>query len=1539
VRRAFRILLRILFGLLALGLVLVGGVLVALRIPSVQTRLAQKAATVLTQKLGQVVEIGDVDVRPFSHVLLDGVRVRDRRGGELFSIGRADADIQLFSVFDPSHLHVGTLTLTEPRFALRDVAGQPDSTTLDQFLSAIKRLAGPPDSTKKDTKPFDFQLHDVAIRNGHFELERPDAPRDPAYGRSIDYAHMQVDSVYADISDLNFKTDTLRARVAGLRALEVPSQTRLRELTADIQYNEHFWDFKDLKLRVGRSELQKYLRFEYHRFGNFADFNDSMRVITQLRGAKIYTDDIAKFAPQLATLKDSIQISGDAKGYVRDFQIKNLDVRYGRRTHVVAARAHADNLPNWRSSLMDLRLKPSQVDAADLRRWLPRSANTLVQRLGLIKLNGQFVGYVTDFVANASFDTALGKVSTDLNLKTKSDFDHARYEGDVQSTAFQLGKFLGDESVIRDVTLNGKVTGTGFVPPVAKGHAVVAVPAIWLNGYRYHNLTLDGDFAGQGFKGKITANDPAVQLSANGEFDLNPRHQKIDVTATVGRANLGALGLLSMPLVVRTKAQVHLRGTQLDSLLGYARLRDSRFTLRGQTLDLDTLDVTSTRNSRGERRVSLHSELLALTAAGRFEVATVERDIQTLWHEYRLNFESNAAATAAYYQRKRQRTLPNYEIDFDLNFKHINPVLNLLMPELQLSDNSRIDGSFRQGETSILQLGGRFDSIWYGPVRTTATEFDFTTSKLPYKPEVLAQASVTSARQLVPGLGRTEKFVVEGVWDQQRINFSTSLAQSGTTNRATINGALSFLPRVVEVVFRQSGLHLLDKEYTIAADNVIRISDYGKRLDIQNFVLSNGNQRLSAQGIISPDPQQPPLQLDIANFDLGTLNSVTGQRLGGRLNMKASVSGIYNDLAINSTLAVDSLVYEGVAIGQVAGRGDWDNPSGQLRVNLDVARQQQRVLAVTGYLAPKSATQQFNLVGRLDDAPVVLAQPFLTGILDRLGGTGQGELMLGGLFSAPTLTGAVDVQNGRFTFGYLGTTYTFADRITFTNTSILLAGIKLRDAQGNTGTVDGTVNHQGFQNMSLNLRANFRKFQVLSTTRKDNDLYFGTAYASGTATVRGPVDDLVVDVRATSEAGTRLALPLDNAAKAQQATYIKFVNRNLPDSVKRRQAVTAAALAAQNKVDLSGIQLNMNLTVTPDAYLEILLDEATGDVIRGAATGQLRLAIDTRGEFNMYGQVEIVRGAYNFTLQGLVNKEFVVRPGGVITWNGDPLDGQMNVTATYTQRTSLAPILQNNNGTGSGSGAAVVPVTAVMNLTGPLLLPVIKLALEFDDAPSSLQNDLASFIALLRNDEQELNRQVFSLLVFRTLSQQNAFTSVSLSGQGNAVQNSLGQIISSQLGALTSQIDQNLEIDFNINGLTADQLQALQVRLSYSFLNGRLRLTREGGISNATTTTTSTTGITTTNQSSLLGDFSLEYFLRPDGKFRAKLRYETTPRTGDLINNVNQNQARAGISLLHTEEFNSLRELFGSEAPTRRQRNRERAREVLTVEEDPKTNL
>ncbi|SFQ72726.1 translocation/assembly module TamB domain-containing protein [Hymenobacter arizonensis] len=1532
-RRFFTILLKILLGIglvVALAIVVT---MVALRVPSVQTRLAHKAADVLTEKLGQRVTIGRVDVRPFSSLLLEGVLVQDRAGGELFSIGRADADISLFSVFDLRHLHIAKLTLNEPRFVLKNLAGQPDSTTFNQFMAAVQRLVGPSDTTR--SAPFDFKIADVALRNGHFSIMKEDVPRAKTYGQSIDYDHMLVDSIYADVSNIQLG-DTLRLRISNLHAVETPSKTQLREITADMTYGPHFWEFDNLSLRVGRSQIKDYVRFEYRVFGNFADYNDSMKTIARLRNSRVYTDDIAKFAPQLATMHDAITISGEASGYVRDFKVNNLDVRYGKGTHIVAKRAHADNLPNYRESFIDLRLLPSVVRTSDLKRWLPASANKIVQRLGTVKLQGQILGFYSDFVANASFDTDLGFVATDVNLKTQTDLTRAAYKGTVRSNAFQLGKFLGDESVIRDVTLNGQVNGVGFLPPAARGRAKATVASIWLNGYRYRNITFDGDYQKQAFSGQLSINDPAVRMVANGRVDLDRAHQDVDIKAKIDRANLRTLGLTDQNLTVATTADVKFRGVQLDSLIGHAYLRKSTFSLDGRALSLDTLDVISTRNGRNERQVTVRSEAVDARVAGTFNTSDVVRDVQTLLTEYRLNFESNDVATAEYYSRKRQRELPVYQIDYLLNLKRPNPVLKLFVPELQVANGSRIDGSFRSGETSIFQLGGHLDSLRYGPVQAINNDFDFLTSKLPYKPEVLAQASITSDQQVLPTLGRTEKFIVEGVWDQERINFSTSLAQTGTTNRATINGSLGFLPRAVEVVFRQSGVHLLDKEWTIAENNSVRISDYGREFDISNLTFSNGVQFVGAQGFISPDASKPALQLLMKDFELATLNTLTGQNLRGRVNAQGTMTGVYGPLTINSTLGVDSLMYDGTLIGQVAGRADWDNTASKLRMNLDVARSGQSVLTVLGDIAPSDATNQFNLTGTLNDAPVVLAQPFLGTLFRNLGGTGRGELRLTGRFDSPNLLGHVDVSNGRLTFGYLGTTYTFTDRITFTNRSIEFRKVRLRDVLGNTGVVDGIVSHRGFKEMSLDIAANFRKMQVLNTTRKDNDLYFGTAYATGTARVTGPTDDLDINVRATSESGTRISLPLDNAARAQKAGYITFVNNNTVGDtviVKKAEQVTA-----QQKVDLSGLKLDMNLTITPDAYLEILLDESTGDVIRGSAAGQLRMAIDTRGDFNMFGQVEIVRGAYNFTLQGLINKEFVVRPGGIISWNGDPLAGEMNVTATYTQRTSLAPVLGN----ASNGSAAVVPVTAVMNLSGPLLLPAIKLNLEFNDAPGTLQGDLAFFTASLRNDEQELNRQVFSLLVFKQLSPQGSFgNTISIRGQDNTVQNSLGQILSTQLGLLTSQIDQNLEIDFNINGLTAEQLQALQVRLSYSFLNGRLRVTREGGFTSNANLVNAGTGLpnagNTAGQASLLGDLSLEYYLRPDGKFRTKLRYETTPRDLETIN-----QPRAGLSLLHTEQFNTFGELFSRRNPRRRERNTQKAREgreVLNVDEDPRTNL
>ncbi|RTQ50026.1 hypothetical protein EJV47_10310 [Hymenobacter gummosus] len=1524
--QVIKAILKVLLGLVLLLALLLGAAILALRIPAVQTEVAQRAAEILSDKLEQPVSIGRVDVRPFTKVVLERVQVLDRRGGPLFYIGELEADVSTFSVFSPNKLYLSKVTLTEPRFELVTYPGaQNEETNLDEFLTAFQRLLGAPDTTKT-TKPFDFKVEAVSLQNARFVLDRKDKPRAPEYGKSMDYDHMYIDSVYADLSQIWFRGDTIHAQIDGLRALDLPSKTRLRELTAGMTFASKFWEFEKLKLRVGGSQLADYVRFDYDHFLNFTDFNDSVKVTARLKPSRVYADDIALFAPQLWGWGEKILISGEAKGYVRDFAAKNLDLRYSNGgTHIIG-NITAQGLPEWQETFAELRLRPGTVvNPKDLKPILPAAVYPYFQRLGTVTLNGQFLGFYNDFVANGDFRTRLGNVTADVNLKFKDDPRNSSYEGTVRTAGFQLGKLLGDESVIRDVAINGKVDGVGFDLDAARINATANIASVWVNGYRYRNIeVINGRVTKQEFDGRFNINDPNLQAAGEGTVNWGRGRQAFDLVGDIRRADLRALGIIDQPLVVSTQADVRFQGLTLDELLGRIHLRDTRLTLQDRSVHLDTLDLLATRRD-GDRLLAMRSEAFRLRARGNYQFSQAIGDVQQLIEEYRLNFAGDARATEAYYRRKRRQATPDYHIDLTLDLKRPNPLLHVFVPQLSLSDSTHIEGSFRNGATSILQLGGKAAAVQYDSIRAEQVSFDLLTSKLPYAPDVLAQASVTSTRQRLPGLGRTEQFYVEGVWDQDKINFSSSLAQTGTTNRAQINGALDFLPNAVQIVFRKSGVNLLGREWIIAQDNAIVIAGGGHEITVPNFSLSNGRQLILATGEVSEDPSRT-LHLEVKDLELATLSPLTRQNMRGRVNATGDVRGVFGQLVTAARLTVDSLYFDNTLIGNVSGVANWDNDARRLGTNLSVMRDGQNVLSVAGTIAPTGAPEdQLNLTGALNDAPIKLAEPFLAGVLTNLGGTGRGTLRLTGPFSAPSLRGDVAVSKGQLTFAYLNTTYTFEDRIRFFEDRMVFRNIKLRDPLGNQGTLDGNIYHKGFDNMRLALKANFRRMQVLNTTRRQNELYFGTAYATGEATVTGPVDNLVIDVRARSESGTRLSLPLDNATTVQQASYIKFVNRNLPDTAK-------VAAAAKPPVDLSGILLNATFDVTPDAYMEVILDETTGDVIRGSATGQLRMNIDTRGEFNMYGQLEVVRGAYNFTLQGLVNKEFQVRPGGTLTFNGDPMQGQMDVTAAYTQRTSLAPILGGGAGGGDGETTnAYASVTAVMHLTGDMLLPRIQLGLEFNDAPSSVEGELTSFLSNIRNDEQELNRQVFSLLLFRQLSTVGQFGNTALTSGGGAVQNSLGQILSTQLGLLTSQIDQNLEIAFNLDGVTEEELKNLQVRLSYSLLQGRLRVTRFGGISS--NATTNTPGGTPT-QTSLIGDIGLEYFLRQDGKFRVRLRYETTPRDIGV-----PNQARAGISVVHTEQFDSFRELFARKRLRRREEARRKAREQLIIDDDPRTAL
>nr|WP_255749422.1 translocation/assembly module TamB domain-containing protein [Pontibacter liquoris] len=525
----------------------------------------------------------------------------------------------------------------------------------------------------------------------------------------------------------------------------------------------------------------------------------------------------------------------------------------------------------------------------------------------------------------------------------------------------------------------------------------------------------------------------------------------------------------------------------------------------------------------------------------------------------------------------------------------------------------------------------------------------------------------------------------------------------------------------------------------------------------------------------------------------------------------------------------------------------------------------------------------------------------------------EGRIRILGRLDYPVLKGSVNVTDGRFTFDYLNTTYKFTDRIYFGPNSISFRNAQLQDLYGNKATVSGGIAHDGFKNMVIDLEARYRNFMVLNTTSEQNELFYGTAFATGTASVLGPVENLRVDVDARSNENTRIVLPLDNQTEVARKDFIKFVSHNETDSTG------AATALVQDKVDLSGINLNFNLDVTDDAYFEIIIDRTTGDVIRGSGNGDIRMTIDTRGDFNMYGTFEITQGAYNLNLlEGLLTREFKVSPGGTITWNGDPLNGVMDITATYTQMASLSGLLPNDE---SNDLQGRYPITAVIDLNGQLLTPQITLGMNFDQMPQNVQTTLSGLINSIKNDESELNRQVFSLLVLQRLSPQGTFAA---DGAGaGAVGGSLGSLLSSQLGNFLNSIDNNLEIDIGLGALDQNALSALQVRLSYTFLQGRLRVTSEAGLG-------SNTDYSGTRRSGYQGDWSVEYYLAKSGELRLRMEYNTFPeRLGTTSSTTSQS-----ISVLHTKRFDSFREIFTRTRPRRTEQP-----EQIILDSDPRLEL
>jgi hypothetical protein len=1492
----------VLYGLYISLLLLISSFFI-LQIPAVQSALAKRFLRNFSAVSEFKTTLDRIEFYWFDRVIINNIRIEDPEQNTMIEVKKLMVNFQFSGIFGDENLNLDAVVLDSARVNLKTIADGDSARDLNinLFIARINEMAG-----QQKGGGGAIAIGEAILRNSHFTYNT-----DQGYVETqFDPNHFSLTIPDVELQNFNIIRDTIQFHVRSLSATEDRLNFSIHELSTFFRISQQSMEFAGIRLRAGRSIVSDTVLFHFSGQTDMSEFADSVTVHASFTETVIHPNDLALFAPLPEGLKNPIAISGEFNGRINKFRFTQMDLRTGD-THLQGS-LEMDGLPDLTETFILLSLRQSQINFNDLSFLLNDNIVSRLEPLGRLNFKGQFLGYPTDFVAAGDFSSRLGRITSDINLKiNETSIDLSEYGGNLTLSNFNLGAYMNDTLNFQYVNMNGKVKGKGLTLESADFTLDGTVSSIGIHGYNYKNIETNARFASQFFNGRIRINDPNLEFDATGSVDFRKNINRINILGSLSAAYPHRLNLSKEEFFIRSKLDIDIQGLVLDSLLGRAELRDAYIIYKNDTASFESVLLTAEKNEN-DRELKLETSLFDAHAKGNFYFSNLFTDIPALVKEFRLNIENDVEKIQRYYLEKN--SIPErYTAEFNLLIKDIQPITDLLDIDVYLSANTSITGRYASGPTTVLQAFSAIDTVISGTNEFYKTEIDINASKHYNSTDALAMVYIESETQQLSKIN-THNLITEVIWSGNHINFDLSISQQRTTNQFDLAGTIDFKDST-HVKLLPSTIRVLEKTWSVHPNNQLTIA--GKEWAFKNMGFQQSGQLINLNGYLSQDSTRE-LSLTIQQFDLTNLNPLTQRTLEGKLDAAVIINNFYTSPNVQNTIFIDDLTVNDFLFGDVTGKNTWDPDIKRFNLQFFIDRLQHRMVNCSGYYDPTNKTNPLHINARFNQANLKIFEPFIGEVFSQFQGTLSGAYTLSGTLNHPEMKGEGKLENGAMLVNYLNTVYRFQGILGLTSNSIYFKDIELTDAFRNRARLSGAIRHTNFANMQIALDGQFEDFQVLNTTTKDNDLFYGQAYASGVVQFSGPLNNLVISATATTRKNTRIYIPISGSSSIDQKDYINFV------SFKDSTYLASQDVEAHKKVALTGLTLDFNLDVTPDAYCEIIFDIKAGDIVRGRGNGKIKLQLDTKGEFNMFGPIEFTEGWYNFTLYDIINKEFQIQPGSSINWFGDPYQGTMKINATYNQLASLAPILTDPVLANAPQLKRKYPVQVFLKLDGPMLSPTINFDINARDLPKSVPVEGRppvsldiEFVAFKnRLDEQELKRQVFSLIVLRRFSPPESFNT-----SGSLV-NSVSELFSNQLSYWLSQVDENFEIDVDLGSMDQEAFNAFQLRMSYTFMSGRLRVTRDGTLGNQTPVGS----VEARNElASAIGDWTVDYILSPDGKFKVKMYSRTN--VNPLVNNLNtQSAITTGVSLMHTQSFNELKDLLQS--------SRNRNRRQLPPEED-----
>lgn len=1443
----------------------------------VQSFTAAKVADFFSKQWNTKVSIGALNVSPFITVGIKDIYVEDLQKDTLASISYLEANLS--KIKSLKHIVVKNVEMDDITCHLNNTPkGMNFKFIIDYFKSDKKK-------EKKEKKaPFILEIKDIDLENINFRLRnlKKNTPIEDHF-----FASNHIEITNSNLRATNFllrggdiEVDIERMSFKERCGLEVQT------LKGKVRVSPNNIYLYDSEIVTNNTKLKSDIDLRSDTYKSYSSFVDSVYMqVNFSKGSYVGMQDVAHFTKQFKGANQRVYTCLEAKGVVEDLVIKDLEIK-SNATHIKTY-GNLKNITKIDEAFADLIIESIGTSYLDItnqslgifKNKIPNI--DILKRAGNIGVKGEFKGKLKDFNTKLNLISDVGQLYVTARSESQNNSNAVRYTAKVESNGVNFGKLLNNKLLgttsldsEADIVLNKKLKN---------GNLTAKLRNCYFKDNFYDQIQVQASLNDYDVDFDVNVQDEYAQVQALGTLNYQNK-PSMTLQARLSQVDLYNMHLYAFSdttTIISSDIYAQIQDFDINQLNGQIDIRHFNVINTYNDVTLNTLNIKMNSNET-QSNIEIKSDVFDADFTGRYTIETLQKDFAFILDKYIPDFSFLKGQELTNEKKKESEDKGDYEIlsdmNFALNIKDVGILKDVFELDMDLDKNIDIRGKINNED--VIYTNMDIPHLRYSTKEVSKGKIKIETTKQDMALSIEADTLIISKNMALKNLGLR----LSNAPEDNMVLLAKFKDVYDSTTDGRIEFDLDFLDGKMSSYFKDTYFNFMGKRITFNNGHIIEIQN--DAIDIYDLTITADNKsKITFNGHIS---DRGALTCSFDNFDISLANMFLEDNnieLQGFINNDIELKNITSGLTFTSNLQVKDLSLNSTHIGNalinVTNALAPNVFNADVRLFYNDESKENLPLQIMGTITPQNEQEQMNLDISMERFDLSIVESFVSSFASDLEGyLSCKDLKVSGKFSSPDIEGKIHMDNAAMNINMLGTKYYFTDDIEVDRNKLSFDNFVLKDAEKNTITINGEVAHKDFSTFDMDLKLIANKIKILDTKEESEQMYYGTAYASGVVNIKGDSTMLDISGSVRTEPGTSLTVPVSNKESVEENNFIVFYAKQ--DSNQTEEKTTNVV---QKKSLAYNIALDLAVNSNAKLFLPIDFSQVKGD-LSAAGDGDIKIKINRNGQFSMDGTVTIANGNFKLNVADVMEKTFDLERGGTLSWDGNPAGGVLDLSAVYKTNISLASLLGE-------SYSKPVAVESIIKITGSMTNPQPKFDIQLPNVDKQTEEQV--FMNIDRTDEKVMIEQTASILLTNQfyLSQGGYQTNVLQSGVTSSV---MGMAFSQISGMLSNMIR---FVDVKLNYTSGDEVYGGQMDADFSKTIGKWDLSLNTSFGGDGTTNKAT------ETSNIIGDATAKY------RYTNNLQIEVFNRSNaNDFTKYNVSPYTQGAKIIYKRDYNSIKDIF-----------------------------